>query len=137
MIVFGCEAFHLGWEKALLDPLARDFTGPDDYDALNKVENNNYDLEYYLMKEKLTVAFAEKLEDKTETQGGRSQASKSGHPDPTVKDQVKSKSKVVAGTTTSDLKGCLEIPSSLPSSGGFDENMVIEFTPPILFSPDV
>ena len=76
-------------------PSAHDFIGPDDYDALNRVENNNYDLEYYVTKENLTVAFADELEDETETQGGGSQVSKSGHPDPSVKDQVESKSKAI------------------------------------------
>ncbi len=67
MEVFGCEAFQLGWEQALLDPSACVFSGPDDYDALNKIENNNYDLEYCALKEKLNVTFTEELEDEIET----------------------------------------------------------------------
>ena len=31
----GCETFRLGWEQALLDPSARVFSSPKDYDALN------------------------------------------------------------------------------------------------------
>ena len=73
MEVSGCKAFWLGWEQALLDPLARVFAGPDDYDALKQIENKNYDLEYYVSTENLNVTFAEELEDETKTQGGGSQ----------------------------------------------------------------
>ena len=62
---------------------------------------------------------------------------KFGHPDPTTKDQVEPKSNVVVGTTASDLEGCLKVPSGLSSSGGFDNNLVIEFTPPIMYSLEV
>ena len=75
MEVFGCEAFRLGWEQALSDPSERVFTGPDDYDALNKVESRNYDPEYYVSKENLVVTFVEELKDETKTQRGESQAS--------------------------------------------------------------
>ena len=70
----------------MLDPLARDFTGPVDYDTLNKVESNNYDLEYYVLKENLVVTFSKELEDEIETQGGGSQVSKSSHPNPIEND---------------------------------------------------
>ena len=89
------------------------------------------------MKENLIVTFVEELEDEIETHGGGSQSSKSGHLDPIVKDHVESKSKTIAGTTASNLEGYLEVPSGLALSSGFDDNLVIEFTPPILHSPEV
>ena len=46
----------------------RIFTSLDDYDALNKVEIRNYDLEYYVSKENLVVTFTKELEDEIETQ---------------------------------------------------------------------
>ena len=116
---------------------ACDFTSLKDYDALNKVESNNYGLEYYVSMENLAVTFSEELEEETETQGGGSEVSKSGHPNPIAKDQVEPKSKAVVGTTASDLEGCLEVPSGLASSGGFDDNLIIEFASPILHSPEV
>ena len=70
--IFGCDAFHLRWKQALLDPSACDFTNPEDYDALNKVESNNYNLDYYVLKENLAVTFVEELEVDTKTQGGGS-----------------------------------------------------------------
>ena len=45
----------------------RVFTSPKDYDALNEVENKNYDVEYYVSKENLVVTFVEEIEDETET----------------------------------------------------------------------
>ena len=86
MEVFGCETFRLGWEQALLDPLARVFSGPEEYNALNKVESKNYDLYYYVSKENLIVTYAKELKDEIEVQGGGSQASKSVHSNPSVKD---------------------------------------------------
>ena len=86
------EAFRLRWDQALSDRSTCVFSGPDEYNDLNKVERNHYDLEYYVSKENLTVAFADKLEDETKTQGGGSQASKSDHLDPVAKGQVDSKS---------------------------------------------
>ena len=53
MEVSGCEAFRLRWEQAFLDPSAHVFVGSDDYDALNQIENKNYDIEYYMSKENL------------------------------------------------------------------------------------
>ena len=66
MEVSGCETFRLGWEQALTDPSARIILGPEEYDALNKIEGKNYDLDYYISKENLTVTFAEELDDETE-----------------------------------------------------------------------
>ena len=73
MEISSCEAFRLGWEQALTDPLARIFSSPKEYDALNKIESGNYDLDFYVMKENLGVAFADEMEDETESQGGGSQ----------------------------------------------------------------
>ena len=136
MEVSGCEAFRLGQEQALLDPSARVFVVPDDYDALNQIENKNCDLEYYVSKENLIVNFVEELEDETETQGGGSQASKSNHSDLMTKDQAESKSKAITSGGASDLEGCLEIPTGLSTSSVFDDNLVISFTPLILQSPE-
>ena len=86
MEVSSCETIRLGWEQALLDSLAHILLGSDEYDTLNKIEGKNYDLDYYASKENLTVAFVEELEDKTVTQGGRSEASNSDHPDLSAKD---------------------------------------------------
>ena len=66
MEVSSCETFRLGWEQALMDPSARIISGPDEYDALNRIESKNYDLEYYASKENLTVTFAEELDDEAE-----------------------------------------------------------------------
>ena len=65
--IFGCEALPLGWEQALLYPVQWSFSSLEDYDNLNRVENNNYDLEYYVSKENLGVDFAEELDEETET----------------------------------------------------------------------
>ena len=86
MEVNGCKAFRLGWEQGLLDPSTQIFSGPEEYDALNKIERKNYDLDHYMSKENLAVTFVEELEDETETQGDGSQASKSDHSDPMMKD---------------------------------------------------
>ena len=121
----------------MLVPSAHDFTSPEDYDDFNKVESNNYDLDYYVSKENLAVTFAEELEDKNKTQGGGSQSSKSDHLDTVAKGQVESKSKAISGNDTSNLEGCLEISPGLLSSGGFDNTLTITFTPLILHSPEV
>lgn len=84
--VSDCKAFRLGWEQALLDPLVHNFFDPKAFDAVNRVESNNYNLDYYVTKENLGVNFAEKLKEETETQGEGSQISKSGHPDPSYRD---------------------------------------------------
>ena len=134
MEVSSCETFRLGWEQALTDPSARIFSSPDEYDAINKVESNNYDLEYYASKENLTVTFAEELDDEVENRGSESHVSKSEHPEVLAKDQADSKLKAAVSGGASGLEGCLEIPSS---SGGFDDNITITFGTPILQSPAV
>ena len=116
MEVSSCETFRLGWEQALSDPSTRVISGPDEYDALNKIEGKNYDLDYYASKENLTVTFTEEFEDEAENRGSESHVSKSEHPETLVKDQADSKMKAVASGGTSGLEGCLEIPSS---PGGF------------------
>lgn len=63
--ISSCEAFRLGLEQALLDPLAREFFDPKAFDAVNQVESSNYDLDYYVTKENLRVDFAEELEEET------------------------------------------------------------------------
>ena len=88
MEVSSCETFRLGWEQALTDPSARIFSGPDEYDALNKIESNNYDLEYYASKENLTVTFPEELDDEAENRGSESHVSKSEHLEVQAKDQA-------------------------------------------------
>ena len=64
MEISGCEAFRLGWEQAMTEPSSCLFCGPDEYDALNKIEGHNYDLDFYVRKENLRVTFAEKLKKK-------------------------------------------------------------------------
>ena len=109
----------------MVDPSARVFTGPDYYDALNQIENKNYDLEYYVSKENLNVTFTEELEDETETQGGGLQTSKSDHPSLLTKGQVESEAKAIPCGSASDLEGCLEVLSGHASFGGFDDNLTI------------
>ena len=70
----------------MLNPSACIVSGPEEYDALNKIEGKNYDLDYYATKENLVVAFAEELKDEIETQGGGSQDSMSNHPNLSMKD---------------------------------------------------
>ena len=135
--ISNCEAFHLTWEQALLDPLLRNFIGPEDYDKLNRVECNNYNLEYYAAKENLGVDFTDELDEETETQGEGSRASKSDHPDPLTKNQAKSKLPVVPSTDPLELEGCLNVPPGTISSGSFDDNVVITFSTPLLESPIV
>ena len=65
MEISGSEAFRLGWEQAMTEPSARLFSGPDEYDALNKIEGRNYDLDFYVRKENLRVTFAEEIEEET------------------------------------------------------------------------
>ena len=129
MEVSSCETFRIGWEQALTDPLARIISCPEEYDALNKIEDKNYDLDYYASKENLTVTFAEELEDEAKNRGSESHISKSERPETLAKDQEDSKLNVVASSRTSGLEGCLEIPSS---SGGFDDNLMITFNASIL-----
>ena len=81
--------------------------------------------------------FAEELEDKTETQGGGSQASKSDHLDSMTKDQVEPKSEAISSSGALDLEGCLEIIAFLSTSNGFDNNLIIHFSRRILQSPEV
>ena len=57
-----CETFHLGQEHALLDPLAHDFFGPEAFDAANRVDINNYDLDYCIAKKHLEVDFVKELD---------------------------------------------------------------------------
>ena len=118
----------------MTDPSALIIFGPDEYDALNKIESKNYDLEYYASRENLTVTFAEELDDEAENRGSEFHVSKSEHPEVQAKDQADSKLKVVVSGGASGLEGCLEIPSS---SGGFDDNITITFGTPILQSPEV
>ena len=129
MEVSSCETFRLGWEQALSDPSVRIISGPEEYDALNKIEGKNYDLDYYASKENLTVTFAEELEDEAENRGSKSHISKSERLETLAKDQADSKLNAVASSRTSGLEGCLEIPSS---SGGFDDNLMITFNASIL-----
>ena len=137
MKVSGCEAFQLGWEQALLDPSASIFVGLDDYDALNQIENKNYDLEYNMSKENLNVTFTKELEDEIKTQGGGLQTSKSDHPCLLTKGQVESKAKAIPCSGASDLEGCLEVSSGHALSGGFHDNLTIEFTSSLMHSLDV
>ena len=46
-----------------------------------------------------------------------------------MKDQVESKSKAISSSSVLDLEGFLEIPSSPSTSSGFDDNLIIYFTP--------
>ena len=108
--------------------------GPEKYDALNKIEGKNYDLDYHASKENLTVTFAEELDDETENRGSESHVSKSERLEVLGKDQVDSKQKTLLSSETLGLEGCLEIPSSF---GGFDDNLTITFGTPILQSPQV
>ena len=117
-----------------MDPSARIISGADEYDALNKIESKNYDLEYYASRENLTVTFADELNDEAENQGSESHVSKSERLEVLGKDRADSKQKTVVSSGTSGLEGCLEIPSS---SGGFDDNLTITFRTPILQSPQV
>ena len=57
------------------------------------------------------------------------------HLDPSAKNQAKSKPPVTLIIDPSELKGCLNVPSDVISSGGFDENIVITFSVPLLGSP--
>ena len=124
MEVSSCETFRLGWEQALMDPSARIISGPEEYDALNKIEGKNYDLDYYSSKENLTVTFAEELDDEAKNRGSESHVSKSERLEVLAKDQADLKLKAVVSGRASGLEGCLEIPSS---SGGFDDNLTITF----------
>ncbi|KAL5565385.1 hypothetical protein UlMin_028549, partial [Ulmus minor] len=91
MEVSSCETFRLGWEQALLDPSVQIISGPEEYDALNKIEGKNYDIDYYALKENLTVTFAEELEDEAENRGSESHTSKADRLEILAKDQVDSK----------------------------------------------
>ena len=70
MEISGCEAFYLGWEQALTDHSEHIFSGPEEYDALNKIEGGNYDMDFYVMKENMEVTFADEMEDETESREG-------------------------------------------------------------------
>ena len=86
MEISNCETFRLGWEQALTDPSERIFFGPEEYDALNKIEGGNYDLDFYVTKKNLGVTFADEMEDETKSQGRGSQVLGSEIPDRRVKD---------------------------------------------------
>ena len=116
--ISGYEAFRLGQKQALLDPLQRSFFGPEHYDDLNRVDSNNYDLEFYATKKNLGVDFTEELDEETETQGEGSRASRSDHPRPSAKNQAEFNLPVALVTNPSELKGCLNILSSATSGGG-------------------
>ena len=104
MEVSSCETFRLGWEQALSDPSARVISSPEKYDALNKIEAKNYDLDYYASKENLTVTFAEEFEDEAEIRGSESHVSKSEHPETLAKDQADSRMKAVVSGGASGLR---------------------------------
>ena len=118
----------------MTNPSARIISGPEEYDALNKIEGKNYDLDYYASKENLIVTFTEELDDETENRGNESHVSNSERLEVLGKDHIDSKQKRLLSSGTSGLEGCLEIPSS---SGGFDDNLTITFGTPILQSPEV
>ena len=61
--ISSCEAFQLGWEQALLDLTAHDFSGLNAFNVANQVEVNNYELEYYISKKNLKVDFVEELKN--------------------------------------------------------------------------
>ena len=65
MEISGSEAFHLGWEQDMIEPSVRLFSRPDEYDALNKIEGRNYDLDFYVRKENLGMTFTKEMEEET------------------------------------------------------------------------
>ena len=107
MEISGSEAFRLGWEHAMTEPSARLFCGPDEYDALNKIERRNYDLDFYVRKENLWVTFAKEIEEETESHGADSEVLGSEFSDHWAKDQLEVKSKVVSSTGALDSQGFL------------------------------
>ena len=133
--VSSCEAFFLGWEQALLNPKARDFTDPEAFGVSNKVETNNYDLEHYISKENLVVDFAEKLHgEDSSIQEDDPQVSLPSSSNHLAKDQVESQSQDFSSVNPLELKGCLNVISSIPSTGSFDDNIKIDFVRPLLES---
>ena len=98
MEISGSEAFRLGWEQAMTEPSARLFSGPDEYDVLNKIEGRNYDLHFYVRKENLRVTFAEEIEEETESYGADSEVLGSEFLDRWANDQLVVNSKVVSST---------------------------------------
>ena len=140
MEISSSEAFHLGWEQAMTEPSALFFSGPDEYDALNKIEGRNYDLDFYVRKENLGVTFAEEMEEETEPHGANSQVLGSEFSDRWAKDQLQVKSKFISSSGASDLEGFLEFPSistTQTTHTGFDDTVTIHFNPPMLQSPEV
>ena len=132
MEISGSEAFHLRWEQAMTEPSARLFSAPNEYDALNKIEGHNYDLDFYVRKENLGVTFAEEMEEETESHGADSQVLGSELSDRWVKDQPEVKSKAVSSSGASDLEGFLEFPSIPSKQTDFDNTVTIHFNPPML-----
>ena len=61
----------------------------------------------------------------------------SDHPNQATKDQVEPKSKAISSSGASDLEGCLEVPTGPSTSSGFDDTLIINFTPLILQSLEV
>ena len=131
MKILGYEAFCLGWEQILTNPLARIFSSPEEYDALNKIESGNYDLDFYVSKENLGVVFADEMEDEIESQVGGSQVLGFELPDHGAKDQLEVKSKAISSSGALDLEGCIEVPSVPSTLSGFDDILTIHFNPPI------
>ena len=79
----------MGWEHALLDSKSCDFFDLEAFDATNKVETKNYDLEYYVSKENLGVEFVEELDgEDSSIQGDDSQVSLPSLGDHPTKDQA-------------------------------------------------
>ena len=88
----------------MTEPSVHLFSGRDEYDALNKIEGPNYDLDFYVRKENLRVTFAE---EETESHRADSEVLGSEFSDRWAKDQLEVKSKVVSSTGASDLQGFL------------------------------
>ena len=111
MEISGSEAFRLGWEQAMTEPSARLFCGPDEYDALNKIERRNYDLDFYARKENLRVTFVEEMEEETESHEPDSEVLGSQFSDRWVNDHLEIKSKVVSSPGALDSEGFLQFAS--------------------------
>ena len=136
MEISGSEAFRLGWEQAMTEPSARLFCGPEEYDALNKIEGRNYDLDFYARKENMRVTFVEEMEEETESHGPDSEVLGSQFSDRWVNDQLEIKSKVVSSTGALDSKGFLQFASISTPQTDFDDIVTIHFNPPILQSSE-
>lgn len=130
MEISGCEAFRLSWDQALMDPSARRFSNPEAFDAISNVEPKNYNFDYYIERENLAVPFVDELEEATETH--QSQGSESGRPGGHGEEQADSKGKKAIEGASSDQ---VNIPSG-PVSGGFDDNVTIEFSSSLLRTLD-